>query len=183
MEHIYHHNMGYEQVRKPGHHRAAKHTKLVYRHILVYEEHYKCCVLASGHIHHINGVKDDNRIENLQLLGAGVHSKITNTMDLPDRKCSSCRKDTCHYYKNGRPEWHWYNSRLLCPKCYRKAVYSYVKVRVGGRNRNRKDISNRTCIKCSSNTTWVSTKGYSFWFKGENKGEYICSRCAKSRYR
>jgi hypothetical protein len=66
------HGSGYIRVHKPEHHRADKHGR-VYEHIIIYEEFYKCCTLPWTNIHHINHVRDDNRIENLQGLINSKH--------------------------------------------------------------------------------------------------------------
>ena len=47
-------------------------------HRLIYENHHKCCLLDWVDIHHINGIKDDNRIENLEAMPHWIHMQITN---------------------------------------------------------------------------------------------------------
>jgi HNH endonuclease len=49
----------------------------VKEHRLVFERYYNCCLLPWTDIHHINGIKDDNRLENLEPVLHGIHSKIT----------------------------------------------------------------------------------------------------------
>ena len=69
---------GYKQVLCPGHHRADS-RGYVMEHILVWEREsgtqlaHNCC------IHHLNGVKDDNRIENLCVMLHNAHTKYHHT--------------------------------------------------------------------------------------------------------
>lgn len=45
-------------------------------HRLVYETYYKCSLLPNSVIHHINGNKQDNRIENLQVMSNPEHTRM-----------------------------------------------------------------------------------------------------------
>jgi len=54
---------GYIVIWSPDHHRSN--GGYVYEHILVWEQHHKLLLSTDWVVHHINGVKTDNRIENL----------------------------------------------------------------------------------------------------------------------
>lgn len=59
---------GYIMVLAPNHprHKGQK-ANYVFEHILVMEEKLGRYLLPNENVHHINGIKDDNRIENLEL--------------------------------------------------------------------------------------------------------------------
>lgn len=45
-------------------------------HRVIYEQYHKCCLLPKTDIHHINGNKLDNRIENLEVLSRKDHARF-----------------------------------------------------------------------------------------------------------
>jgi hypothetical protein len=52
--------------------------KRVKQHRWVYENHHNIKLSNGQDVHHINGVKTDNRIENLELLDHGIHTTVSN---------------------------------------------------------------------------------------------------------
>lgn len=70
---------GYVMLLNPDHPRKVG-GSYVYEHILVVEKHLGRYLTKNEHIHHINGVKDDNRIENLQVVTPSEHRKIHSTI-------------------------------------------------------------------------------------------------------
>ncbi len=65
---------GYVLVRHPNHERASR--GYVREHILVWEKTYNRKLPMDHVIHHLNGIKDDNRPENLIALKSGEHIKV-----------------------------------------------------------------------------------------------------------
>lgn len=69
---------GYRMVHLPDHHRADK-NGYVMEHIVVFERETGIAIPDNCCIHHLNGDKSDNRIENLCLMEHGAHTTYHHT--------------------------------------------------------------------------------------------------------
>lgn len=69
---------GYVQVHMPNHPRADK-NGYVMEHIVVFEEVTGITVPCNCCVHHLNGIKGDNRIENLCMMEFGAHTVMHHT--------------------------------------------------------------------------------------------------------
>ncbi len=113
---------GYILIWKPDHPFATQ-RGYVFEHRLIYEEYYNCCLLPFVIIHHINGIIDDNRIENLQPMYRGLHSLIHNVgnknakKDIADRICLLCNSKVTYIDKYGCNIWGKYKDGFICNKC------------------------------------------------------------------
>jgi endogenous inhibitor of DNA gyrase (YacG/DUF329 family) len=69
---------GYLTIYEPTHPAANKHNKRVLEHRWVMEKQLGRYLQANEQVHHLNGDKQDNRPENLQLLSPQAHTIKTN---------------------------------------------------------------------------------------------------------
>lgn len=76
-------------------------------------------------VHHINGNKQDNRIENLELMTRAEHTKLESKKDMSDRICCFCSSSTTRV-QYGWPHWYKVNNAFSCEKCWKKWKRSLV---------------------------------------------------------
>jgi hypothetical protein len=113
------HVEGYILVYLPDHPFAYSDGYML-EHRLVMEKHIGRYLKAYEVVHHINCKKDDNRIENLQLLTISDHLIIHKTIDMSNYQCCVCGSKKTIIRPSGRPQWPYLNGLPICNRCYQK---------------------------------------------------------------
>lgn len=134
------HTSGYVLIYCPEHPRAKCNNGHVFEHILVMEKHLGRYLLEGEIIHHKNEIRDDNRIENLEMTNRIEHIKHHHTdkhIDTSDRQCHNCGSKTTAIHKADKsrktpyPHWRhlpWDKSHWYCGRCYHKERRKYSNI-------------------------------------------------------
>lgn len=118
---------GYILIWQPKH-PFRNNNNLVREHRLVYEKYYNCILLPYTQIHHINGIRNDNRIENLTPCYNGQHTNKYHKKDMSDRSCLLCGSNkTILRKRNNQPIWFKYLDSFICHSCFHKERYRKTK--------------------------------------------------------
>ena len=82
---------GYILIYSPSHPTVSKNNKYVFEHRLIMEKHLGRYLKSEEVIHHKNSLRNDNRLENLELMNNGKHSTLHGKLRIiPPRFCSIC---------------------------------------------------------------------------------------------
>ncbi len=118
----------YIRVKAPKGHPYTDGVGYIAQHRLILEQYYSKIMNNPIYldpkiydVHHINGIKTDNRIKNLTHLQHHYHARISNlgnynsVEDMSKRVCILCgaRMDT-------NSLWHHYDDGWICNSCYNK---------------------------------------------------------------
>ena len=117
---VKHHSEGYRYIWKPDHPACTKYG-YVFEHRLVMERYLGRYITEDENIHHKNGIKTDNRIENLQLCESNSKHRHLHTKDMSDRFCLNCGNDKTYLRYNKYQQWLPHpitKERYVCSKCY-----------------------------------------------------------------
>ena len=117
---------GYIMVYAPTHPKRDPNNR-IREHRLVWEQEHKACLLPWGDVHHINGVKHDNRPENLQAMTHSEHRRLERLIDMSDRFCLTCGGSETYIDKTNRPIWFNFSHGFECAWCHRHRYYQAKK--------------------------------------------------------
>lgn len=115
------HEKGYTLIRKPNH-PFCKGNGYIFEHRWVVEQHIGRYLKVNEIIHHINGIKNDNRLENLVITNNTEHCHkydahhpgVNRICDIPQ-----CKKK---HFGRGYCEQHYWTEYLKSYRANKKAI-------------------------------------------------------------
>jgi hypothetical protein len=94
------HADGYIYISSPNHPNKDHHG-YVFEHRLIVETWLKRYLTPDEHVHHINGIKDDNRLENLEVMTNSEHLKF-EWKNIDNNNFINAKKT---WFKKGQIPW------------------------------------------------------------------------------
>lgn len=120
----FNHGAGYVYVYSPTHPNKNS-DGYIFEHRLVMTQHIGRYLKPDEEVHHINGIKDDNRFENLQLTNRVQHQSIhAKKPDVSNRICYKCGGKARINSHTGSQMWYYapIEGEFECDTCHQRRV-------------------------------------------------------------
>ncbi len=114
-------------IYEPNHPNARK-DGWILEHRYIMSEYLKRPLKKWEHIHHKNGFRKDNRLENLELMTNSEHDRLTrNPNPVHEKICYLCGSEETFINKRGFEEWSYdIDNKVLCRWCYARIHQRYL---------------------------------------------------------